>query len=189
MERILVALDGSEHSEKALDLASDIAGKYGAELGRVNTKHVGDQGEVDEGGEHEIELFEAREDAAKAFEPAEQAFDLVAPAVETAVVGPGAKTVGVGRHDRLKAEFQHQLPGLVAFVRPIHHHRHTSGPALPGGQQLASFGRVVGLSRRQGEGQGRSLIRGNQMNLGVPAAARLADGLRTVFFRAPVPSG
>ena len=32
MERILVALDGSEHSEKALDLASDIAGKYGAEL-------------------------------------------------------------------------------------------------------------------------------------------------------------
>jgi nucleotide-binding universal stress UspA family protein len=32
MERILVALDGSEHSDKALDLASDIAGKYGTEL-------------------------------------------------------------------------------------------------------------------------------------------------------------
>jgi nucleotide-binding universal stress UspA family protein len=32
MQRILAALDGSEHSEKALDLASDIAGKYGAEL-------------------------------------------------------------------------------------------------------------------------------------------------------------
>jgi nucleotide-binding universal stress UspA family protein len=32
MERILVALDGSEHSEKALDLACDIAGKYGAEV-------------------------------------------------------------------------------------------------------------------------------------------------------------
>jgi nucleotide-binding universal stress UspA family protein len=32
MERILVTLDGSEHSEKALDLASDIASKYGAEL-------------------------------------------------------------------------------------------------------------------------------------------------------------
>jgi nucleotide-binding universal stress UspA family protein len=34
MQRILVALDGSEHSDKALDLASDIAGKYGAELAR-----------------------------------------------------------------------------------------------------------------------------------------------------------
>ena len=32
MKRILVALDGSEHGNKALDLASDIAGKYGAEL-------------------------------------------------------------------------------------------------------------------------------------------------------------
>lgn len=32
MQRILVALDGSEHSDKALDLASDIAGKYGSEL-------------------------------------------------------------------------------------------------------------------------------------------------------------
>jgi nucleotide-binding universal stress UspA family protein len=32
MERILVALDGSEHSNKALDLASDVAGKYGAEV-------------------------------------------------------------------------------------------------------------------------------------------------------------
>lgn len=32
MERIMVALDGSDHSEKALDLASDIAAKAGAEL-------------------------------------------------------------------------------------------------------------------------------------------------------------
>ena len=29
------------------------------ELGRVNTNHVDDQGEMDEGGEHEVELFEA----------------------------------------------------------------------------------------------------------------------------------
>jgi nucleotide-binding universal stress UspA family protein len=32
MERIMVALDGSEHSDKALDLASDIAAQSGAEL-------------------------------------------------------------------------------------------------------------------------------------------------------------
>ena len=32
MERIMVALDGSDHSDKALELASDIAAKSGAEL-------------------------------------------------------------------------------------------------------------------------------------------------------------
>jgi nucleotide-binding universal stress UspA family protein len=32
MERIMVALDGSEHGEKALDLASDIAARCGAKL-------------------------------------------------------------------------------------------------------------------------------------------------------------
>lgn len=32
MKRILVAVDGSEHSEKALDLASDLASRYQAEL-------------------------------------------------------------------------------------------------------------------------------------------------------------
>ena len=36
---------------------------------------------------------------------------------------------------------------------------------------------------------GRSSIRGNHMNLGGPSAARLANGLGAVFFRAPVPSG
>ena len=56
-------------------------------------------------------------------------------------------------------------------------------------QQLTSFRGVVGLSRREREGDGRSSIRGNHMNLGGPTAARLADGLGTVFFSAPVPSG
>jgi nucleotide-binding universal stress UspA family protein len=32
MQRIVVALDGSVHAEKALELASDLASKYGAEL-------------------------------------------------------------------------------------------------------------------------------------------------------------
>ena len=51
-------------------------------------------------------------------------------------------------------------------------------------QQLTSFRGVVGLSRREREGDGRSSIRGNHMNLGGPTATRLADGLGTVFFLA-----
>ena len=47
----------------------------------------------------------------------------------------------------------------------------------------------MGIARRQRKGYGRSSIRGNQMNLGVPSATRFSDGLRSVFFKAPVPSG
>jgi hypothetical protein len=83
---------------------------------------------VNEGSEHQIELFEAGEDAAKAFEPAEQALDLVAPALEAAIVGPGVKAVRVRRHDRLETELQNQLPVRVAFVCPVHHQRHPSEP-------------------------------------------------------------
>ena len=56
-------------------------------------------------------------------------------------------------------------------------------------QQLASFRRVVGLSGGEGEHQSRSSICGNHMNLGGPSSTGLADGLRSVFFNAPVPSG
>ena len=49
--------------------------------------------------------------------------------------------------------------------------------------------RIVIIARRQRECYGRSSIRGNHMNLGVPSAAGLANGLRSVFFKAPVPSG
>jgi len=41
----------------------------------------------------------------------------------------------------------------------------------------------VVLAGRQRKRYGRASIRGNHMNLGGPSAARLANGLRTVFFR------
>ena len=43
--------------------------------------------------------------------------------------------------------------------------------------------------RATAKGHGRPSIRGNHMNFGGPSAAGLADGLRSVFFNAPVPSG
>jgi len=43
MQRIVVALDGSDHADKALELASELAGKYDAELVLLNVlsdKHL-----------------------------------------------------------------------------------------------------------------------------------------------------
>ncbi len=144
---------------------------------------------MDKSPEHHIEFLESGEDAAKAFEAAEQPLDLVAPPVQGAVIVPSGDAVLLGRHDRDEAEGQGQLPGFVALVGAIH--EQGDRPCRPAqlAQQLAAFRRIVRLPWRQGERQGGFGVRGNQMNRGGPSAARLADGLRAVFFNAPAPSG
>jgi len=81
---------------------------------------IGDEREVDEGDEHEIELLEAREDAPESFESTEQPFDLIAPLVPGAVVLPGGDATLFGWDYRDKAEVECELPGLVAFVGTVH---------------------------------------------------------------------
>src|SRR5207237_10575009 len=82
-----------------------------------------------------------------------------------------------------------QLAGLVALVGSIHEQVQGSIRSAQALQQRATFGCVMRLPGRERERHGRASIRGNHMNLGVPSAAGLADGLRAVFFSAPVPSG
>ena len=56
-------------------------------------------------------------------------------------------------------------------------------------QQATALRAIMGFPRRQRKAHRVSLIRGNQMNFGIPAAPRLANGLQSPFFRAPAPSG
>jgi hypothetical protein len=41
---------------------------------------------------------------------------------------------------------------------------------------VAAFQRIMGITRREGEGYCGSSIRGKHMNLGGPSSARLAEG-------------
>jgi len=150
---------------------------------------IGDECEVDEGHEHEIEFLEPREDAAKALESTEQPFDLIAPLVHDTVVFPRRHSILLGWYDGDEAKIERQLPRLVAFVCPVHQQVQRPRRLAQIAQQFAPLRRVVRLAGRQRERYGRSSIRGNHMNLGGPSAAGLADGLGAVFFRAPVPSG
>jgi hypothetical protein len=52
-----------------------------------------------------------------------------------------------------------------------------------------SVRRIVVVTRPKSKNYGRSSIRCNHMNLGIPSAAGFADLLRSVSFRAAVPSG
>src|SRR5208282_5817638 len=82
-----------------------------------------------------------------------------------------------------------QLPGFVIFVGSVHDQMERRRQWADAAQKFASFNGIRCLARRQREGYGRSRICGNHMNLGGPTAAGFSDGLGSVFFNAPVPSG
>lgn len=73
-------------------------------LGLLTLNHVRDEREVQEGSIHHVELFEAREDTAVAFEPSKQTFDLVAPFVHCPVIVPFDQLIGLGWDHRFQFE-------------------------------------------------------------------------------------
>ena len=159
-------------------------------LGRVNTTEgLHDEGEVEEGEEHDVALVEAGEDAAEPLEPTEESLDLVAAAIEHAVVFPRLQAAALGWHDGNPSKIQSQLACLIVLIGAVHEQRQRLGQWPQTAQQFAAVLGVMSLTGRESEDYRRSSICGNHMNLGRPSAAGFADRLRTVFFNAPVPSG
>ena len=143
-----------------------------------------------EAEEDDIEFLEAGEDSPETLETTEQPLDFVASLVHVAIVLPGVDSRGQRRHHGCELQSEGQLACLVTFICPVHEECGIIVLLLTKAiQQLTSFWSVVGLSGGKREGDSRSSIRGDHMNLGGPAAAGFADGLGTVFFSAPVPSG
>jgi len=83
-------------------------------------KGIDDGSEVNEGDEHDVERFEAGEDAVEALEPPEEALDFISFLVQSTVVLPGFDPIRLGRDDGNHAQVQHELPGLIIFVSSIH---------------------------------------------------------------------
>ena len=73
--------------------------------------------------------------------------------------------VRVGRHDRREAKLQGQCPGFAALAGAIHDRmaaaRNWRG-ALSLLEQLPALGRITGLTRREGELQGKPSTRGKR---------------------------
>lgn len=83
-------------------------------------KTFNDQGEMDKGQEHHVELLESGEDAAKSFEATEQALDFVASPIHGSVVLPGGDPVLLGWNHGYEAQVDGQLAGFVALVGAVH---------------------------------------------------------------------
>jgi hypothetical protein len=70
------------------------------------SKIIDDQCEIDECEKDDVEFVEAGEDAAEAFEPAEEPGYLIASAIHGFVALPGIQSVALGRKDWDEAKIQ-----------------------------------------------------------------------------------
>jgi len=75
---------------------------------------------VNEGGEHDIELIEAREDASEALQSPKEAFNLITAAIHGAIIVPRRKSIGIGWNDRDKAQIESKLASFIALISAIH---------------------------------------------------------------------
>jgi len=139
--------------------------------------------------EDDVELFESGKDPAKAFEPPEEPFDFVPFLIEFFVVAPGIESVRLGRDHWNHVQVEHRLPRFIALIDAIHQQRQAFRHRSQILRQQPALRCIVVVAGRKGEDYGRSIIRGNHRNLGLPSAAGLTDGLRALFFNAPAPSG
>ena len=71
---------------------------------------------------------------------------------------------------------------LIAFISAIHEPRNFGRLISHLAQQLAAFGRVVRISRRQREPRRMAIPGSKHMHFCIPSSAGLSDGLRAVFF-------
>jgi hypothetical protein len=77
---------------------------------------------MEKSSEHDVKLFEAREDAPEAFEFAEEPFDFVAPLVELLVIFPRLLAIILGRHDSREASLRDGCARLIGLVSLVHGH-------------------------------------------------------------------
>src|SRR3972149_8651422 len=99
-----------------------------------------DQSEVEESQKDDVEFIEAREDATKAFESAEEPLDLVAFAVHGFIVLPGLQAIASGRNHRDEAKVQSQLESLVVLVGAVPEEMQRCGQRSDTAQKLAALG-------------------------------------------------
>lgn len=75
---------------------------------------------MDEGGEHDVQLVEAREHSSEPLELAEQPLDLIAKPVEPFTLGPLNPAVLRQRSGWVKTKIHRKLESSFPFVLTVH---------------------------------------------------------------------
>ena len=91
--------------------------------------------------------------------------------------------------DGYVAKLHCQSPYLVPFVGPIHQEINGMAGRAKLLQKSPAFWRISAVPCRQRKYYPIPITCGGHMKFGIPSAQCFSDGLRAVFFKAPIPSG
>ena len=136
---------------------------------------------MDSGEEISGEFVVASGDGAEVFEFVEEALDEVAFAVEREIARPLGLTIGLGRDDRSDSPLVEGANERVGIVRLVANQGIWVGVL----DQRFRASKIMSLAWREHQLDGIAQGVDERMNFGGQSAARSADRLRSVFFRAP----
>ena len=138
-------------------------------------------GELDAGEEISGEFVVARGDGTKVLEFIEEALDEVALAIEREIATARRLAVGSWRNHRRDVAPSERIDKWVSVEGLVAKHR----PRIDGVEQRLRASQIVGLSGREHHFDGVAERIDQNMDFGGQSAARAADRLLAVFFRAP----
>ena len=153
----------------------------------VDTKEIqkADKGNVEE--KENIQFVIPCRNAAEAFETTEEPLNFVPLLVDLFVIAPRLPSVLFRWHNGCDALFENKVPRLISFVGSVHSKMCRRNIVEFPNQGVSKL-TVVGIARRELDDQRRTSICGDHMNFGGSSPSAFPDALRSVFFRAPVPS-
>ena len=138
-------------------------------------------GELDASEEISREFVVARGDGAKVFEFIEEALDEIALAIECEVAGPWRLAVGLWWNHRSNVALSERVEQRVGVVGLITN----QGMRIGIVEQQLGASQIVGLPRREPHLDRIAEGIDEGVDFGGQSAARSADRLLAVFFRAP----
>ena len=152
-------------------------------------KSIHSKSKIDKSQKDDIKFVIAGKNTAKTLDATKKSLNLITLFVQFLIVVPRLFTIALWRNNRHIAKLHSQSSRLVPLISPVHQEVNRMVHRTELLQKGTTFWTVATVSRRQRKDYPIPIRCGNHMKFGVPSAPCPSDGLRPVFFKAPIPSG
>ena len=144
---------------------------------------------IDKSQKDDIKFVIAGKNTAKTLDAAKKPLNLIALFVQFLIVVPRIFTSAFGWNNGHIAKIHCQRSRLIPLISPVHQEVNRMIHWTELLQKGTAFRTIATVSRRQRKDYPIPIRCGDHMKFGVPSTPCSSDGLRPVFFKAPIPSG